>query len=89
MRLRRDRERALSQKPGNQKGVASSLEGIDLEAVCAGVDNWLQEAAGEDIALIAAALDITVVAGPKMASLEGKMPVFTYHWTNIGMCVRN
>ena len=57
----------------------------DVEAVCEAARNWLQGAAGDDVTLIAGALALEVRASPEEAELLGQLPVFTHHWTNIGM----
>lgn len=64
MRLRQDRERTLSRTAAANRGLPGSLDGIDLEAVCNGVSEWLTEAAGEDMALVADALGLEVSASP-------------------------
>jgi site-specific DNA recombinase len=81
MRLRKDRERVLTRRATASQKVTGSLEGLNLEAVCEGV----REAAGDDMALVADALDLQVSASREHASLVGNLPVFTHHCTNIGM----
>ena len=54
-------------------------------AVCEGVRVWLEEAAGDNVALIAEALELEVRASPDEAELLGKLPFLSHHWTNMGM----
>jgi len=85
MRVRQERERNTTRRVTARQKVAGSLDGLDLEAVCHGVREWLREAAGEDVKMVADALDLQVSASTERASLAGNLPVFTHHCTNIGI----
>ncbi len=85
MRLRQERERTLTRRATSGQKVRAPLQELDLQALCDGVRDWLKQAAGEDMKLVADALDLQVSASKEAVSLAGNLPVFTHHCTNMGM----
>ena len=81
-RTRRETERIRSHPV---RPAANADGDYDIAAVCEGVRAWLEGAAGDNVALIAEALELEVRASPDEAELLGKLPILTHHWTNIGM----
>lgn len=81
-RIRREKDR-LGKLPAPRNVGQPDIE--DLPAICKAARTWLTEAAGDDVKLIADALSLEVRANRESAELVGSIPVFTHHWTNIGM----
>ena len=75
-RIRREKER-LAARPISL--TPSPSANFDIPAICDAARAWLENAAGDDITLIAGALDLEVTASREQAELIGKLPLTTHH----------